>query len=169
MLLVLLAALACIAESFQWNWREAQELKADQSLRNAAITKEERQSLAKAIADRLRPDMADLEITSEKQLQEFALNTRIKKTDLNGDGYPEVIAQGMSGCSPTGNCPFWVFQRMTHGYKLLLDGFGQTFTVQHNRANGYKDIVVAMHGSAFDSGLTLYCVASVAQHNEKIR
>jgi hypothetical protein len=91
---------------------------------------------------------------------EMALNTPVRFVDLNSDGTPEVIAQGFSGesgCSPTGNCPLWVFQKTTRGYSnLLLDALSQSFTIERNRTNGYHDIVVAMHGSAFSSGLTVY-------------
>jgi hypothetical protein len=90
---------------------------------------------------------------------EMALNTPVRFVDLNSDGTPEVLAQGYSdksGCSPTGNCPLWVFQKTTQGYNLLLDAVSQSFTIERNRTNGYDDIVVAMHGSAFSSGLTVY-------------
>ena len=100
--------------------------------------------------------MADLEIESETALQKAALNTRVKMIDLNGDGVPEVVAQGMVNCSPTGNCPFWVFQKTVRGYKLLVESYGQTFTVQKTSTNGFRDIVVSMHSSAKESGLTNY-------------
>lgn len=154
--LMLIASSGTVAETFQWNWRESQELTAQRSLRNANLPKTERESLATAFADQLRPMMADLDIASEKQLQEAALDTRIEMVDLNGDGSPEVIAQGTPACSATGNCPLWIFQRMTHGYKLLLDGFGQTFTVQRSRTSGFREIVVATHDSATESGLIVY-------------
>ena len=91
---------------------------------------------------------------------EMALNTPVRFVDLNSDGTPEVIAQGFSGesgCSPTGNCPLWVLQKTTQGYgNLLLDAVSQSFTIERNRTNGYHDIVVAMHGSAFSSSLNVY-------------
>ena len=89
----------------------------------------------------------------------MALNTPISFVDLNSDGTPEVIAQGFSiqsGCSPTGNCPLWIFQKKTKGYIVLLDAISQSFTVERNRTNGYRDIVISMHGSAFSSGLNVY-------------
>jgi hypothetical protein len=163
--LMLVGASSSVAEKFQWNWRQSQELTAERSLRSANLPKIEKASLAKALANQLKPMMADLGIESDKQFQEAILDTRIEMVDLNGDGSPEVIAQGIPGCSPTGNCPFWIFQRMTHGYKLLLDGFGQTFTVQRSRTNGFRDIVVAMHGSSTESTLTLYRYASSRYHD----
>jgi len=146
-----------VSRDFHWEWRNSQELVAvAQSLRNAKMSEPDRAAIAKAIEAQIRPDMPDLEIESEKQLAEAALDTRIKMIDLNHDGTPEVVAQGMAGCSPTGNCSFWVFEKTSRGYKLLLNGFGQTFTVQKASTNGFRDIVVAMQGSATDSGLTVY-------------
>ena len=86
------------------------------------------------------------------------LDTRVLTTDLNHDGLSEIIAQpvGNEFCSPTGNCPFWVFRKTGSIYKLVLNGLGQTFTLQPNYTNGFRDIVVAMHGSAFDQELKLY-------------
>ena len=88
----------------------------------------------------------------------MAAATRVKLVDLNGDGTPEIIAQGIGDvCSPTGNCPFWVFQKVASGYKVVLEkGAVQSFTVQPTRSNGYFDLVLGMHGSATEQGLYLY-------------
>jgi hypothetical protein len=142
------------AHNFKWDWRETQELKADQSLRNAELAGNERQAIAASIAAQLRPGMADLGIESEQQLRKAALDTRIKMTDLNNDGIPEVIAQGMVGCGATGNCPFWILQKAPGGYRLLLEGEAQTFTVQKTGTNGFLDIVLGRHASATESILT---------------
>ena len=80
----------------------------------------------------------------------------MENLDLKSDGNPEVIAQAVLGCSPTGNCSLWIFRKTDKGYALILDSFGQTFTVQHTRTNGFADIVVAMHGSATESTLKVY-------------
>jgi hypothetical protein len=156
MILMLLTAYVAFAQTFKWNWRESQELSAGQSLRNSKMAKIEKQLLAMVIADQLRSTMDDSDDASEEQFQKAALDSRIEKVDLNGDGSPEIIVQGMLQCSPTGNCPFLIFQRVIHGYKLLLDGFGQTFTVQRSHKNGFRDVVLGMHGSATESMLTVY-------------
>jgi hypothetical protein len=97
--------------------------------------------------------MSDLEIGSEQQLRKVALDTRIKMTDLNDDGVPEVVAQPMAGCRATGNCLFWIFQKALGGYRLLLEGEAQTFTVQKTSTNGFRDIVLGCHASATESVL----------------
>jgi hypothetical protein len=139
---------------FHWDWRASEELKAAESLRNARITQADRKSIARAIVAQLRGKMGDLEVESEEGLRKAALDTRIKMIDLNGDGVPEVLAQGMVDCSPTGNCPLWVFQKGEKDYHLLLKRFGQTFTIQHESTNGYRDVVVCSHGSATQYGIS---------------
>lgn len=147
---------ASVSARFQWNWRAGQELKADQSLRNAKLTAERRKAIASAIADQIRPMMADLEIDSETELQKAALDTRVKMIDLDGDGVPEVVAQGMVNCGATGNCPFWVLRKAKLGYKLLLAGEAQTFTAQMSSNKGFRDIVLSRHGSYSSGDLAHY-------------
>jgi hypothetical protein len=154
-----------VPQDFHWNWREWQELNAQESLRNAKLTSLDRRAIAAAIAAQLRPIMADLDIGSENQLRKAVLDTRIRMIDLDNDGIPEAVAQGMVNCSPTGNCPFWVFRKTLRGYKLLVESYGQTFTVQKTSTNGFRDIVVSMHGSATESGLTDYRYKDGSYHD----
>jgi hypothetical protein len=141
---------------FHWNWKAWQELSAEQSLRAAKLTYQRRKAIATAIADQIRPMMADLEIQSETQLHKAALDTRVKMVDLNGDGVPEIVAQGMVNCGATGNCPFWVFRKARLGYNLLLAGEAQTFTIQTSGASRFRDIVLARHGSYSSGDLIHY-------------
>jgi hypothetical protein len=142
------------APEFQWNWRDVQELKASQSLRNAKLLSSEKQALAEAISARLQPDMSAFEIESEKQLQAAAMDTRVRVIDLAGGA--EIVAQARVGCSPTGNCPFWIFQKAGTQYRPLLVAEAQTFTIQKSATDGFRDIVLGRHGSATDSKLTEY-------------
>jgi hypothetical protein len=153
---VIFASLVLGAQSFQWDWRQSEWLTPKQSLRHAKVTRTERAAIARAIANQLRPDIRDID--SEQQLEDIALDTRVKMVDLNGEGTPEVIAQGMGeqACSPTGNCFFWIFQKSHHEYKLLVSLEGiQTFTIERTRSHGFSDIVVASHDSATSSTLTI--------------
>ena len=149
---------------FQWDWKDRQELKADQSLRIAKLTEQSRNAIARTIADQIRPMMADLEIKSEAELKKNALDTRITLIDLNSDGTPEVVAQGMVSCGATGNCPFWVLGKAKLGYKLLLKGEAQTFTIQTSGTNGFRDIVLSRHGSYSSGDLTHYQYHEGAYH-----
>ncbi len=143
-------------QEFHWNWKDWQELQADQSLRKAKLSQRQKDAILRAIAHQLRPMMSDLDIKSEDQLRKVALDTRIRMIDLDHDGIPEVVAQGMVNCSATGNCPFWVFRRFRRGYRFLLEGEAQTFTIQPSLTNKFHDIVLSVHGSASESGLTDY-------------
>ena len=150
---------------FHWNWKDWQELTADQSLRKAQLAYEQKKAIARAIAGEIRPMMSDLEIQSELELQKAALDTRVKMIDLNGDGIPEVVAQGIVNCGATGNCPFWVFREAKSGYELLLEGEAQTFTIQTSSSNEFRDIVLARHGS-FDSGDLAHYVYREGSYHE---
>jgi len=88
----------------------------------------------------------------------IAAEIPIKLVDLNGDGKPEVVAQaaGKYGCSPTGNCAFWVLQRGSSGYSVLLDSEAQIFRIQSNTTNRFRDIVLSRHSSAFESEVIEY-------------
>jgi len=156
---VIFVSLVLGAESFQWDWRHSEALTPKQSLQHAKISGAERTAIARAIAEQLKPDMGGLGGMTEPELEDVALDTPVKLVDLNGDGTPEVIAQGTfqeGGCSPTGNCRFWVFQKSGDEYKLLISQEAiQSFTLQPTRSNGFSDIVVRMHGSATESTLRL--------------
>lgn len=143
-----------------WDWRKANELSWKQSIsRIENLAPAERQRLIVAIARQLRSLAAGLGIGSEEEMRATATQTRIKYVDLNGDGTPEVIAQAggeKSGCSPTGNCMFWVLYRRGGKYNILLEAEAQTFTVRSSRSINFFDIVLTRHGSAFESEVTVY-------------
>ena len=150
---------------FRWDWKDSQELSATQSLRGAKLTLKQRKAIASAIAGQIRPMMSEpgivrtttmSEIKSEEELRDAVLDTRVTLIDLNGDGVPEVVAQGMVNCGVTGNCPFWIFRKAKQAYELLLEGEAQTFTIQKSNANGFHDIVLSGHGSSTSGGLALY-------------
>jgi hypothetical protein len=155
-----------LPEPFQWNWRDSQALTAENSLRNTKLTEQRRKAIASAIAGQLRPiclsqqsscvDVDMREIASEPQLYKAVLNTRTALIDLNADGIPEIVAQGMLNCGATGNCPFWVLRKAKSSYELLLEGEAQTFTIQNSKTNGFHDIVLSIHGSYSSGTLTDY-------------
>jgi hypothetical protein len=142
-----------------WEWRDPENL--EQTLRQAMVASADRTAIANAIAKQAgpyTPVMKSLGIDSEQQLKDTILDTRVELVDLNGDGTPEVIAQGTfkKGCSPTGNCPFGVFQKSEREYRLLVSLIGiQTFQIQRSRSDRFRDIVVESHGSATESTLRL--------------
>ena len=156
---VSLGSLMLGAEDFHWDWSHSDALTSKQALRRAKVSTAERAAIAKAIAIQLMPDMGGMGGRTEPELEDTALNTPVKLVDLNGDGTPEVIAQGTpedGGCSPTGNCRFWVFQKSSVAYKLLISlGEIQSFTIQGSRLNGFNDLVVKTFVSSAESTLKL--------------
>lgn len=155
-MLVQAVASAKPMQNFHWNWNDAQSLRPAQSLRNAQMSAGDKSAIAKALEAEIRPYLSDAGDDSQDRLEQEALRTRIKLIDLNEDGTPEVIAQSMVACGASGNCPFWILQKDSSGYKLLLDDNAETFTIQTTRTNGYSDIVLALHDSAFEQTLDVY-------------
>lgn len=141
---------------FHWNWHDAQALCVSDSLRNAQVSAAEKAAIATVLKVQIRPYLADLGDDSASRLEDEAFSARINLIDLNQDGTPEVIAQAMVACGASGNCPFWIFQKNSGKYKLLLDDSAETFTIQKSRTNGYADIVLALHDSAFEQTLDVY-------------
>jgi hypothetical protein len=144
------------AKPLLWNWHRAQETGWEQSvLRNRTMPAPERARLLSAIAAQLQRQ----DFHSDDELRTSAAETRIKYVDLNRDGKLEVIAQAggeHSGCSPTGNCPFWIFRRIGAKYAVLLSSEAQMFTIQPTRSNSFPDLVLSRHNSAFESELRSY-------------
>ena len=144
---------------FHWDWHQTQSVFSAPSLKDAKIAASERATLASAIKDQIGPpDPHDPEMASEVQVEQAVLNASIKMISLSQDAKepPAVVAQVQHFCSPTGNCSLWFFRRTSHGYRLLLDATGQSFTVQKTAANGLRDLVVDMHSSATDQWLKVY-------------
>ena len=151
------------SDSFHYSAHGWQELSWKQSIRRLHLPRALKTDLIQTIVEQMCED--GLEGDSENgqlsdELRDIAAETRIAFVDLTGHGRNEVIAQAggeKSGCSPTGNCPLWVLRRQRDGYHIILDASSaQTFTIQPHRTSGFNDLVLRMHGSATESGLTLY-------------
>jgi len=141
---------------FHWDSHAWQELSWKDWLERARIRTADRGKIADVITEILKTKSQDYDLDTNEKLNEAVSRTRVKEIDLDGDGVPEIVAQGYVGCSATGNCPLWIFQRIGKSYSPLLETEGQTFTIQKHSTNGYRDIVVSFHGSATQSGLTDY-------------
>jgi hypothetical protein len=70
--------------------------------------------------------------------------------DLNGDRKKELVIQ--SDCAPVGNCSLEIHQKTGKTYKTLLaTDMVQTIKVLKAKANGYYNLKLGTHGSAFES------------------
>jgi hypothetical protein len=70
-----------------------------------------------------------------------------------------IVVWGRSSCycGATGNCQFWVFVADHGKYRLVLDtGLVRDFGFLKAKTNGYHDLVVWSHDSAFRSPARLF-------------
>jgi hypothetical protein len=67
---------------------------------------------------------------------------------------PELLV--MYGCSPTGNCGLYGFERAKSGWRQILNSLGQMCSILPSSHGGRQDISAYMHGSATDGILKTY-------------
>ena len=106
------------------------------------------------------------QLINDKELKELiklrpggsAENLVAEPIDLNDDGKPELEVHGIgSGICGAANCVTWIYRKTANGYQMLLDAdIIQRVEPQKTFTKGYRDIITSMHGSAWDSDLTLY-------------
>jgi hypothetical protein len=87
-----------------------------------------------------------------------AENLVAERINLGSDGKPELWVHGIGPmiCGAA-NCVAWIFRKTGSEYQMLLNaGSIQQVEPQKTITNGYRDIIASMHGSAWDSDLTLY-------------
>jgi hypothetical protein len=153
---------------FRWSEYLSHELDYGHTIRTATdLTASEKKTLQQAVVERLKlanrfvPFLEDM---SPQQIRRLAEDTRIELVDLNGDGTPEVIAEanGLGPCGATGNCSWWIFQRTSGGYKLLLassdrgEVIFEKIIVRPWSTNGFRDIVLGSHSSSTARNIIWY-------------
>jgi hypothetical protein len=175
-LFFMLCALLCVTTNhalprksrFVWDWRHTQELDYKQTLeKSTALTAADKAALRIAIT-KLVPAAASAEQGKNRTtvLKELFADLRIRAIDLNGDGVLKVIAQPSGTdywCGATGNCTFWVFQKVDGRFKLILDshmgrgiGSAEVFNVLPEKTMGYSDLMLGAHDSASEKTLIVY-------------
>jgi hypothetical protein len=103
----------------------------------------------------------ELRRLSTQDQQGIAHRLGEKSTDLRAvrietPSNPLFLVQGVGtnfNCSPTGNCSFWI---LSSYYRILRKTIAQTAKVQSSSHYGLPDVITAMHGSAFESDLSLW-------------
>lgn len=150
--------------TFDWLFEGTQELGlTDRISVTKALTRKERAALIVAITAQYKFGNGVWNVNLQTELDDDVAGTLVKLIDLNGDGISEVFAQASSNkfCSPTGNCDFWVFMRSGNGYRLILNrGAVQMFGISSKRTNGFNDLILRQHGSAFESDYRVYRFAN---------
>jgi hypothetical protein len=163
LLTVLAACQQTVAPAeFHWNSTKWQELSWKQSIGRQKLPPTLKADLMQTLVEQMREDQCGSDQRgrlSERQMRLAAQKARIAFVDLAARGSNEIIAQAGDDaqCSPTGNCSLWVLRLEKDGYHVILSAESeQTFTIQTTRTNGFRDLVLGMHGSAFESELRLY-------------
>jgi hypothetical protein len=67
---------------------------------------------------------------------------------------PELFV--MYGCSPTGNCGLYGYERANGRWRLVLDSIAQKCSILPSSHAGRRDISAYMHGSATEGTLKTY-------------
>lgn len=107
----------------------------------------------KEIVDQLLEDGYELEVSAAGTTS----NLEAHPIELNRGGEPELRVHGLGKICGAANCMTWVYQRDAGDYRLLLDaGSVNRIEPQSSFTKGYRDLMAVMHGSAWESDLTLY-------------
>lgn len=67
---------------------------------------------------------------------------------------PDLLV--MYGCSPTGNCGLYGYERTKRAWRLVLNSIAQTCWILSSSHSGRRDISASMHGSATESTIKNY-------------
>lgn len=67
---------------------------------------------------------------------------------------PELFV--MYGCSPTGNCGLYGYERKNGRWRLVLDSIAQSCSILPSSHDGRHDISAYMHGSADEGTIKTY-------------
>src|SRR2546423_3864847 len=100
--------------------------------------------LLKQISNELMNDKWFIETLADNNQNSFdcSENFKIEKIDLNGDGKPEFVVQGLTLnlCSAVGNCFSWIYRKTKNGYEKLLEVDDvEGFNFKRTVSNGYRD------------------------------
>jgi hypothetical protein len=62
----------------------------------------------------------------------------------------------MYGCSATGNCGLYAYERANGRWRLVLDSIAQSCSILPSSHEGRRDISAYMHGDAIEGALKTY-------------
>lgn len=105
-----------------------------------------RKMLRKEIAETV-PEEADMP-------SEFRSSLRTAWANVSHAEVPMLLVT--YGCSPTGNCDLYGFERATSGWKLVLNSIAQTCSILSSSHGGRRDISAYVHGSATEGTIKTY-------------
>lgn len=98
--------------------------------------------------DKIREGAISLRTFKEwKSGEDYDLLAYVTLVDLNGDGKKELAIQ--SGCAAVGNCGLEIFSQSTK--PLFIADMVQSITVLKTKSNGFYDLELGTHSSAYES------------------
>lgn len=108
---------------------------------------------------------------ASREVLEYSNNARdcrdileIYHVDLNGDRRSEVLVRAVTlpSCGAVGNCDFWVLEKRSGRYRIILHGDDYWDITEmgkqmlHQKTNGYRDILLKGHFSAAETRYVTY-------------
>lgn len=88
---------------------------------------------------------------------ETILSFQFGSIALANDGSQQILVRGTGPfCGATGNCSMWILVRKAGQLRLGLRTLGQLLIVRNSFTQGFRDIAVGLHNSAFIEQYTQY-------------
>lgn len=110
--------------------------------------------LPPAIRGLLQPEIADCLTATGRRIDDAI---RVTSTKLSGKNERSWIVEGLGPClAGANNGPIWVFAPLAGTWRNVLYDIGQTLRKLTNRTNGWYDLELLKHDSAFASIYLVY-------------
>jgi hypothetical protein len=157
----------CVLLCYCWETIFAQGVRSEWKQHGLDLEDELRYSLANApLADRERTQIfQSIEKTyhgwfgnqEEQRERETILTARLGHIVLATNGSKQLLVRSpLTFCGATGNCALWVFARQNGVLRLVLDAEGGPFIVSRKSNQGFHDIAIGFHDSAFEESIIAY-------------
>lgn len=150
----------CCAQhtAFSWDWKKDQYLRPGETIDRIHLPAIDHRSLQRALAKEFEGFLAT-EKPARTLITQVVSHALVRIVNLKSDQSPQILVQAGDldgGCSPTGNCPIWIFRKVGPAYRTILNSHGQTFQILHGPGKEFADFMVGRHGSAFEKDLLIY-------------
>lgn len=124
------------------------------TLADAALTGAEREQIYRIVDSEVHNSFNDAERAEERKA---ILKFQFGSIALARDGGPQILVrETASFCGATGNCSMWIVARHGPELRLALGTEGQVLIVRSSLTQGFHDIAVGLHESAFWRDYTVY-------------
>jgi len=124
------------------------------SLANAPLTSAERDQIYRIVDSDVHNAFSDAQREEERKA---IMNFRVGSVALARNGSKQILVRGTdSFCGATGNCSMWIFVRRAAQLRLALGTEGQLLIVRDSFTQGFRDIAIGLHDSAFVEQYTVY-------------